>query len=721
MRRPLRAPVPVVAAGLLLLACCFLPAVRGEPTQAFRLEARVPAGTLALLTLEDVGRSDERFERTAIHGFFRDPEVAAFCAPIEAALTEMIREGAGPLAEVPPIVWDALAQLQGLSGQLAVALLDVDARRGMPSLVASLDFGAHLGDFVTFLGRLRAEFDPEGELLSAYERDGRTWWRVTAEGAPPLAATTQGTTFVLGTDEAVVQQALAPRTDSLAASADFAQTREKVGGEDLGLLVYANAPALWAKFGSGLDEEPRRIIEATGLLQVRSVAYGMSFKGDGFQDSLVIHAPRQAGSEGGLFDIAPGRPLRPVALARYAPATAFVFEEGSVADPAAILPAVRRMVARIEPDGVKEMDAQLAELGQALGVDLERELLGGLSGGYAFYAGMPETGGLYPEVAFMVQVKDPAAFESVFGRFAAGVAGLVSESGRVRCSGDRVLEYRGRRLHLFEMQRARGDDVVPFTPTWMLDGNWLLVTLVPYTMKEIVARADAAGGAPGGGLAAQEDVAALLRTMPAGTTHFSYLDLQSILNLLYDTAVPLLQTAVKPNVLGDDLPVPLDWALLPPARTVRQHFRSLAVFATSSRDGLSLSIQAPLPMGGLFVLAVAAAVPAFLMARGGPEFVEVRPVPFGPRMEGDDPAVELARVQAQDIARYVRAFLINNKRLPEDLQEVVDSGLARRIASDPWGTPFMLVPEEDGGNGFMILSAGPDQEFGTEDDVLVDG
>jgi hypothetical protein len=261
----------------------------------------------------------------------------------------------------------------------------------------------------------------------------------------------------------------------------------------------------------------------------------------------------------------------------------------------------------------------------------------------------------------------------------------------------------------------------------------MLLTLVPYTMKEIVAR-EASGARTTGprGLAAQEDVAALLAVRPPDTTEVAYVDLQAVANLLYDTAVPLLQTAVKPNLLGDEIPFELDWAQLPPARTVRRHFRSLAVFTSATTDGISIKVQGPVPVVALAAVAIGVGATFFLRAVSA-DAAEMRAssVRVGPRrirvegeveVEGEDaPEVEMARLQAQELARYVRAFLFNHKRLPETLHELVEEKIALRIHDDPWGNPFFFGQVDGKPNGFLVGSMGPDGEIGTDDDILVDG
>src|SRR5438552_3970401 len=79
--------------------------------------------------------------------------------------------------------------------------------------------------------------------------------------------------------------------------------------------------------------------------------------------------------------------------------------------------------------------------------------------------------------------------------------------------------------------------------------------------------------------------------------------------LAYDTLVPLLETAVKPALVGPS--VHLDWAQLPATRTVRPYLRSMASFFTCDEQGLRVSMHSP--TGILPILAVAGAAAALLV------------------------------------------------------------------------------------------------------------
>jgi len=76
--------------------------------------------------------------------------------------------------------------------------------------------------------------------------------------------------------------------------------------------------------------------------------------------------------------------------------------------------------------------------------------------------------------------------------------------------------------------------------------------------------------------------------------------------------------------------------------------------------------------------------------------------------------VQVAGIDAATVRQAARAFELNEGRCPT-MEELLRSAAlddeARTV--DPWDTPFRL----ECGDGPRVASAGPDREFGTEDDV----
>ncbi|MDA1193663.1 MAG: type II secretion system protein GspG [Planctomycetota bacterium] len=193
------------------------------------------------------------------------------------------------------------------------------------------------------------------------------------------------------------------------------------------------------------------------------------------------------------------------------------------------------------------------------------------------------------------------------------------------------------------------------------------------------------------------------------------------MSLIYDTAVPLLQTAVKPNMLQEQMPFALDWAQLPAARTARPYFRSMAGFTTWNQDGIAIRVHGPLPLLGAMAIGVGVGAAYFVMAGSRDPFdgMEIEMLePMDMPMEEEDGATRLARLQAEQVGSYVRVFVLNKKRMPVDLNELVSEDIAASVPRDPWGASFRLHVLDEKTREFLIISAGPDGEFNTEDDIV---
>lgn len=677
-----------------------------DDAAALRLEALVPGRTLAFAGCEDIGTWGTRWKQTALAKLFADPDMKAFMGPVEEDVAKMLEGGDGKEeSPVPPEVREVFKQLQGLSGQAAVALVAMPKERG-PVLVAGLDFGAHLSDFVTFLERMKERGD---ELpLKTEERDGRTWWTMGRPERPDMVGTTLGTTVLMSTDPAWVDGVVARKgaavDGSLATVASF-QTSRKAAGDGLALFVFGNVPALLDRFMPEAPPEMPRILKAMGLDTMRGVSYAFGFKGDVFRETIVMDAP--AGDQG-LMSLVRGTPITRQGLAM-APSTAFLFGEGSF-PLSRLLPTLRPMLGEFDPDIPQKVDRALADAKAATGVDLEKDLLPLLADDMSYYLGMPETGGLYPEVVVSFGVKDAAAFEQTARKAVDGLLQTVGKDEGV--SGrQRMVEWHGKRLYMVELAGVGRGAMVPFTPTWtVMDGRWV-VTLVPHAMKELILRMEQGGK----GLADQEDMVAILRNAPEKATSLGYVDLQALLTLLYDTGVPILQTVAKPNLVP--MPVRLDWSMLPPTRAVRPYLRSMGSHAHVAGDAVVMQIDSP--VGYVLPLALGMGALGAVMttrARRG-AFPGEDDMGLNRTMEAD--------LRVQTLADAVRGFRAAHGKLPQSLEQLTqetDPGTGRpwldRVRRDPWGGAYAFTVLDADKGEFEIRSAGPDGTPNTLDDVV---
>ena len=708
----LRSTLAVLA--LLLAGALFLPRGYAEPEPGFSLAARVPSTAIGYVALEDLGSWEARFEQTAIHKLFAHPEMQAFLKPMTGAVQQMM-EGRGPLQDAPPPVQELIRQLQNLHGDISLAVLDIDQSTGVPTMVASLDFGQHAAKFGEFLQGFRAEVDPEGQHIIESMVNGRLQWSVDADGMP-ITATIFDSAFVVSNSGDALTAVVEGEVESpLAASAGYARIHTRAGGDDVALFLYANMKPITEMLRRSMGEEGLAMASALGMDEIRSVGFGIAFAGDGFRDTFMVDAPN---GKKGILGLLRYEPVTPEAL-RWVPGNAFYYQEGK-ANLDQYLANIKKLMVSIEPNAVDEIDKGVQHLNSMFGMDLEKDLLHQLDGHTAAYASMPSTGGLYPELVIMLKAKDGAVFETNMKKLADAIAGVLTEEGDA-LANTRTISYRDHTLHLMDLEGPRRRDMVPFTPTWArVADNWFAITLVPHTMKELILR-QSTTGVPG--LADQEDFQSVMAHAPRDTGSVAYLDLQGILTMLYDTGVPLLQTVAKPNVLPREFP-PMDFALLPPTREIRPFLRSAGLFFTWDDNGIAFSSHGPIPMATIFVaaVAVAAIAPAAMMRTKRGDRVASR------RMERPDKPgrfdqvqKDVAVMQARDLARHIRSYVLEHAKMPSSLQELVEKGMVGAVPADPWGNAFSLVVTNAAEKRFKVLSAGPDGKKGTKDDILFDG
>ena len=284
MRRLFRV-LPLVA---LFAAFGLLPA-RAEPRGTYLLEEHVPASTLAFLSFNQLDTWHARWAKTGLGRLAADEEMQAFFEPLVQQIENFAKDG---MSEVPPFAIEFLNHLHSVKGQVAVAIVDVDPQEEVLKAALSVDFKDSTEEFVAFLKGLKQQMDPESRQVKMETRDGRIWLTMDT-GDFVVTGTVQDTTFLLATDAGLLEAMLGGPVDgSLAASGEFQKVRTRCGGDDLAFFSYGNIASALEKFGDMMPPEVQGIGGALGLDTLKSVAYGLAFKGDGFQDTMMVHAPK---------------------------------------------------------------------------------------------------------------------------------------------------------------------------------------------------------------------------------------------------------------------------------------------------------------------------------------------------------------------------------------------------------------------------------------------
>jgi general secretion pathway protein G len=84
-----------------------------------------------------------------------------------------------------------------------------------------------------------------------------------------------------------------------------------------------------------------------------------------------------------------------------------------------------------------------------------------------------------------------------------------------------------------------------------------------------------------------------------------------------------------------------------------------------------------------------------------------------------DAQLEQAKNQTVQIQQAVEQYMMQKRgKCPKSLQDVKAAGFINKVSKDPWGNDYELkCPGEQLTNSVDVVSAGPDGEFGTPDDI----
>lgn len=86
--------------------------------------------------------------------------------------------------------------------------------------------------------------------------------------------------------------------------------------------------------------------------------------------------------------------------------------------------------------------------------------------------------------------------------------------------------------------------------------------------------------------------------------------------------------------------------------------------------------------------------------------------------------VARAKTQMANFSTSIRLYLIANRRLPQDLEELLEidpqtgEAFLQAVPLDPWGNPYELRIIDGARKEYRIVSYGRDMVEGTEDDIV---
>ncbi|MHC4549639.1 MAG: hypothetical protein ACYTEZ_12780 [Planctomycetota bacterium] len=571
------------------------------------LASLLPAETLLMVETDDLGGFDRWSQETALGRLWSEPEVQHFVKRLMKSLDPLLDRASGPLGVIG-------LQRQDLEGirirRAGFAVVDAYFEtRFELDLVLALEFrqGAEKAAKIvralrqaaeTFLGvgfqeiQLREQPVWQGQFAG---REAFVWM----QGPRLLVTTTRGRM------EQLLHALDAGHPRPLRDAPRFAKVRTRMGADRHVCFGYADVPRIYARATGAAaqflrgDElaQVHTLWNTLGLDALEGVGVADIPSGTGFRTELALTLKERRG----VFALFPqGKPSH--RFARHAPANALLYWAERV-DLEVFWDGVLRLAEGFGARG--KVEAATAQLNERLGIDLRRDLAAALGTDWAGYLGAPPEGGLIPDYAIFVTVRDRPRLEQALDTLVARLQPLAAEHGVSVRPGE--AHFRGVRIRFAELSE-RGDPI-PVAPSWAFVDDFCVLALYPQTVKHALLEKRSMQG--------NEEFRALQRRVPDSAMSVSYLDTKGLVAWLYNTGVPLLQ--LLQGALNQELQpygVRLNLQDLPPAEVVTRHLGGAVFYTAVEEDCIRIGCVSPFGAPIVVVPVMAVGVAATLVEKG---------------------------------------------------------------------------------------------------------
>ena len=518
---------------VLVLALGFAKAQEpGAAAHRTDLAAILPSSTMMMFEINDLGDMEWRKD-TALGRIWAEPEVQVFVqglmTSVEAAYNKA-KQGMNFLG----MFGLTEADLLGIHvKRFGVGVVDFSMERVDAVLALETSAGGDKAKKVVdalrnasamFLPVQWQEVEVAGKKMHAMEVPNHVL-HLYAGGNHVIATTTRARMEqLLG---AIKSGNQAP----LHAASRFATARSRMSSEKRAALMYADVPAIYERaMGIARQNAPRdaaqfhEIWRMLGLDAVDAVAFAEIPQGHGFRTEFAItHRERR-----GIFSLMQTGQANH-RFAKFAPHGAMLYG-AEHNDLGVWMDRALTMVQQFDADAHAEVMQGFAEANRHLGIDLRNDLLGSLGSDWGFYIGAPHGGGIIPDIALFVTLKNKEHFRKTVGTMLQRIQVMAAEERVAMTVGS--TKFRGRTIEFVELAETGGDPI-PVTPSWGFGEDFVVFGAWPHTVKN--ALMDKAS------LADAEAFKVLAGSVPRASASVMYLDAKTLVGWIYNTAVPVLQ------------------------------------------------------------------------------------------------------------------------------------------------------------------------------------
>lgn len=538
----------------------------------------LPDSTVFYVSVENVARTKERWEKSPLAALWKHEAMKAFLEKPSAKWTEWMEKMRKEEVFAPDDV------LGILSGQAIVAgLWPEGAKEPVPLVLVDIgENGEKLHELVAKIekkvveekGNRRDEEEFRGVKIVSYVKAGEG--TTEEDGAWFL----DGKTFAMAESRETLKDVLARKEHgeegTLASRELYQRTRGRLGARSGDFFLYVDAPNLLKGLqDSGeVGEQEMHILGAIGVAAIEALGLEFAIEPSGLVTRMFLGVK---GGKTGVLKLVDGRnsALMPP---RYAPADALTGGAWTL-DLAEIWEEARKVADRIQPGMSGQLDAGVAMLKAQTGVDVPAEVIASLGTEIAFHTLAPAepaggepsdtdtvslSMGLQGRFAVSMQLKDRERFEAALDKLLGALA-----------PGMATQDYLGVKLRT--MPTPMG-----MQPAFAVLPDRFLFAASVDDAKDVIARY----GKEAKGLLDREDVTKALALLPGQRFMVSMDDVPKSLaaaSSSLGTAMSLFAMSGE----GNDFTEAIDFSLFPSAEVLAKYVGMNVSSLVNEEDGLS--------------------------------------------------------------------------------------------------------------------------------------
>ena len=549
----------------------------------------LPEDTVIAVSVKDVAKARKAFEKTGLYRLASSPELTdAVRGPM------LLAKGALMMAELKH-GYKLKDILNSFQGEVSMAFMGFQDRidehgKKMPNLLFSFQPRGQVGNTQKIIDKLLLQLNALAQGQLQVQQSNFAGAKINTLSVPnnPLRIcyTLHNGNFLFTLNPAQLESILSRYHDAtagkpvkgLGASPAYQRASAKVGDE-ADALFYFNLDA-----GRNIPEmemQPRnerkaRELRATGVDQIRALAYSVAFEGEDIHESLFIDCPAE--NRRGIMALLDNDPIPATALASM-PKNA-IFASAWKTDPLKLLDRLTDLVGIGNPGDAELIQHEINKVNEKYNIDFRQDLLAAFDGqllfSLAFPSKHPKLGFGFPLPILRMGVKDTAAAEKALE--------IIQQMGKDAFNYSEIAAGE-QTIVAARVKKQKRDD--PGQICWTLSGKEILMSIYPLALRNELQRMAGATDQPGtqapvNNLTMDPQFQSVRGRLGKNHRMLMYMDVSAIATVFYDTYVPMAQ--LNPRMA----PPHVDLNNLPTADFLTRNLGGLVVGVNTDEEGLLL-------------------------------------------------------------------------------------------------------------------------------------